>query len=718
MAGFEEIRNNLIAAFRGRALRNDGAELSDKERAGMYYIESMDKSKVDSIMSDGQLSDAEFKQIMKDAEGSLFVQSKKNKDTEDMMDQLVKTYNQGAKDAATQGQFAEIKKAADTQIKANEAKAPDEVQPQTAAKTQKVSEPKEEKSWFGKAWDSVKDWASEHPVLATVGAVVGTAALVTGVVATGGALAGALASSGTYAGLGVVAGAKAALAAAGKFVLGAAVPAGILAASTINTSCGPDDIDPGKRDVNATQTVQITIKNNENMETLLDYLATLVAQGEKNGETMNAVLNAITRLIVTNQSNADEIIKLIGDNNDLLGTVVTLLIENNELLKKNNKLITEFAAQSHNDNKAILKAVIALQKGLNGITQLLKDSNKLLANLPENIANEFKGKLNEILNAINQGNMSLADLQGKMQDVIRLLAQIKDLVKFNDMQNDVIIRLLEKINAGQELTNEELMEALELLNGISDTTTEISEDVKKSNELLTEIRDLMKNMGSELQAQIEKLINIAGTNTAQLEDIKKLIMVLNNNVVFGNIQKEQILKAINALGIEMAHGMNAIIGAINENTAVSKGMKATLEAILAKMGEMDDNNKAGFKAVLDALTELSAKVGKGETVDLSTIEELLRGLTALNKEQNTKLDVIVGQNDIIIELLKGIKAKLGDNDVSVSTYLQTIIDKIGQGGCHCDVDKLVEKLNQIIIIIKDNTKPNEGIIGELDDLIS
>ena len=505
-------------------------------------------------------------------------------------------------------------------------------------------------------------------------------------------------------------------------LVGASAPVACLlgAGALLFTSCAKDDFDPGKRDNNITQTVQITITGNENMETLLDYVAVLVAQGEKNGAKMDA-----------------EIVKLIGDNNDLLGTVVALLIENNDLLKKNNQLITDFAAQNHNDNKEILKAVLALQKGVAGIQALLQVNNKLLANLPQNIANEFKGKLNEILEAINAGNMSLAELKDKMNDVIKLLAQIKALVQFNDVQNEVIIRLLAKIEAGQELTNEELMEALELLNNISNTTAEINETTKKALEVQEEIRDLIKGMNADQKAYFEQLIELAGMNLEELKGIKNLI---------------------NFYGTGILQGLGAILGAINANTAESKAIKGLLLQVLAKMEKMDNNNKAGFKAILDAIADLAAKIGQGGTVDLSTVEALLAEIRDLTKANGGKLDNIIGQNDVIISLIKGMNAdlnakldlvngkldQLDANQKEIITFLKALKDRadviinlLNNPQCDMDFEKLMAKLQEILEAIKDHEvkvdvtgkvtvechcdcghKPNEGIIGDLDDLIN
>jgi len=726
---FQQMRNNLLAAFKGRALRND-KKLSDDERTGINYIGNMDDKKIESIMGDNQLSDTEFKMIMKDGKDSVFANAAIGAETQDMLDRLETAHNKAMAEVETKGALHDIKVTADQQMQ-NSAKVEDAAPAEIAQNTQKTEAPKEEKGFLDKVWD----WATEHPVLATVGAVAGTALVVTAGAAIGGALAGFMGVSGASA--------SAAVTGLGNFVAGAftgkaltAIALGGVALGTFS-ACSKDDWDPGKGDTNVIQTVNIKITGNENMETLLDYLSLILAELESgnkaNAEAYEKIIQLIKDFIEQDKTNAEEIIRLCGENNELLGTVINALLENNELLKKNNKLIEDFAKQNHNDNKAILRAIIALQR--------------LVKNIPAEVAEKLSPSLAEIIKGINDGNLTLSQLNGKMGQILSELSKIKHLLALNDVQNDLIIRLLKKIEEGQELTNEELIQVLELLGNIDLNTDAIKQETEKSNKLLEEIRDLIKGMDESQKAFFEQLIQIAGSNSAELEGIKNLIKFY---------------------GTAITQGLGAIFGAINANTMESKNIKALLERILAKMGQMDDNNKAGFQAILDALAGLSAqanninetnqagfeailnalagiadkldnidannvaklniiiqklqemgeKIGKGVKVDLSIVEALLAEIKGLNEDQNVKLDTMIDQNNTIIALIEGLKTQVADMDVKFTNKFNEVIQAIKDGRCHCDVSVIIEKLNEVIVILKDNEKPNEGIIGTLDDLIS
>ena len=123
--------------------------------------------------------------------------------------------------------------------------------------------------------------------------------------------------------------------------------AGIAIAGAATLMSCHDDSDEPKTVIN--QTVNITITGNEDMPTLLDYIATLNAELKEGNNSvkaqLKAVINAISELILQNKTDAAEIIRRCGANNALLDTVIGLLIENNDLLSKNNELIQEFMNQ-------------------------------------------------------------------------------------------------------------------------------------------------------------------------------------------------------------------------------------------------------------------------------------------------------------------------------------------------------------------------------------
>ncbi len=281
--------------------------------------------------------------------------------------------------------------------------------------------------------------------------------------------------------------------------------------------------------------------------------------------------------------------------------------------------------------------------------------------LPENINNENNATVNvtippqdqsALINAFKEGIDALLkkieELQGKLNEMGLTLEEFKDQV----------IQLL--VNNNTYLKT-------------------ISEQLKQSNFKQDEIIEILTNINSTVQT-IEALAAATNENiTVNGESIKAQLTEILNEIKNGNINSTQQLEAYME---KLTAMLQTIIEQQGENIEINQDSNLTLDAILAKLDEI----------------EAYAPEDK-----LEAILELLKSIESIGKDISGKLDVILGKfdeafpdNDAIKEALARIEAYIKENNDKTDVtnkLLEQLLNQYNSGGISQeDLQKLLDAI--------------------------
>ncbi len=283
---------------------------------------------------------------------------------------------------------------------------------------------------------------------------------------------------------------------------------------------------------------------------------------------------------------------------------------------------------------------------------------------------------------------------------------------------DELIEALEKNNELSEKNNQLTEQLIEL---IETFRKEVQESDSKKFEMLKELIIELQDLSFKLDIDLSKLIEEAKNGNVKLDDILKEVQELK-------ALQEQTNKLIGKLGDEVKSGINKILNAIASGNENAAGIKALLNEILAKMDEMDENNKQGFTDVINAMAEIPG----GGTINLEGLEGLVKELIKLEKENGVKLDTLTDQNDVIITILQSMKGNveealqgIGKNNDLLAKINDKLDELLAKPDCKCDPDDFLAKLEKILADLKiectcdcdHGAGNNEGILGDLDELL-
>lgn len=488
-----------------------------------------------------------------------------------------------------------------------------------------------------------------------------------------------------------------------------------------------------------------------------------------NNAEVNVNISSVTQQTGLTKADLEALLKPFGVKLDVLVEAAENTQELIESILKcitqSNQLLQDIKNDMNENSANILKAIAELQASVNDITNLI---NKL----PADIKAQFEGDLNAIINAIKNGNTSMAELKVIIEGLAEKLEGIIDRLDVNNKYQKDIKELLEKINSGQMSDSEKLIEMINLLKNIENITGEINnkldvvinklEGMYAQNEniqkYLAKIAEYIKQNNSKTDVTnelLQKLIDKSqgggqgggGLTEAQLEAILKAISENGNKIDVTNKLladmkngQEYILEAINKFGVDILNKMDTVIKLINDMQGDNTEVKAALENILKQLVKMDGNQQANAQKILDAIANI--KVTGGGVVDLSSVEAMLAKLIELVGKNGEQLTDINAKLDVLNITAKAIEDKLDasnkDHKVIID-ILNSIKDSQAKGYDDSKLlailDLISGKLDDILAAIKDHDVKvtvdvtgkvscecncggnHEGILGDLDDLL-
>ncbi len=398
--------------------------------------------------------------------------------------------------------------------------------------------------------------------------------------------------------LGMAVGANAVVGAGVAAVLTGAVSLPVLAAlglgGALLASCSPYDDD--KTEINQTVNVQIT--QNSTIEQALDALL-------KGQDVTNSLLAKILAREMENGTKLDDIIKLCGENNSLLKQIL-------EAMARNTGVLNDIKNIMETDNNQLIKLMLSAINAINNVDNSVKNNG-----------DDIKALLQTINNNVEKGN---AEQEDQVQKILQALAALK----FE------VVAGTDKIVAAVLAGNLKLDEVISILNRISEAQQKFGDEgIALGNAILDAIGKISINGGGDMsgiEAKLDKILAELVKGNGKMADMTKLLEKINSGVVKNGQTQLKILEAIEKLGVITAGGFNAILDALSKQP----NYEEKLDAILNKLGDIDNNNAKNFAAVIDAINK---KAGQGINIQpiLDKLEEILQAI----KDHDVKVTVDV-----------------------------------------------------------------------------
>ena len=485
-------------------------------------------------------------------------------------------------------------------------------------------------------------------------------------------------------------------------------------------------MDNGQATDKLIELIQALLDENKSLKEVIEELKN--SQEEFSQQLLDTLQQLLNRLDELGQG-IDYIAKILLEQGVSLKDIIALL-------EDNGKTQEEILNTLSNGNAAILESLQNILNAVNAGTELSAENNKLLAQLLEmvgNINTETDPAITNLLEkiftmlemAINQQNNSDSELQDSLQTLISSVNAILESLQ----------KILDKVNAGTELSaenNKLLAQLLEMVGNINtETDPAITNLLEKIFTMLEMAINQQNNSDSKLQDLLQTLIDkvdafMQGSQTAD-EKTLKLLETLIDSVNAGNAANAQfyetILNKLDGLEAVIKDYLMNILDAVNKNGEISEDIRNLTQKVLEQINSHAVADNDALKAILEAINNLS--VGTGGNVDLSKIEEMLAALLKQTEENGNLLTDINGKLDVINMTIKAatdeIKNLLGDKFDQNNEYFKQIIDKLeGFGSEGYDDTELLQKLDTILNIlgnISDNTNKDD-LLSKLDEILA
>lgn len=483
--------------------------------------------------------------------------------------------------------------------------------------------PKEEKGFFTKAWDGIKDFAKSK-----------TGKIVLGGVATAGALALTAATFGLRS-AGLV------------WVVGLALTA---------TSCS--DIDQNMNLSIEQQNYKALLKalkdkEKADAERHKDIVELLNSLGKGIDEIVNtllamgAKLDNVIEVMVTYGANTDKIIELLKAQNkglteifqalgniqleqsmqteflkklvdkdnikiEYLEQILTEVKNGNELQKNENEILnlilTKITNLENNDKEgaellnqmlAQLNLFIKQEGDMDATTLALL---KTIINNQDTIDGNLKTGITEILAKLDKMDQNEKE---RFEAVIPLLGSL----------GDKAVEILNAIKEGNALTEQQLQTIIENLGSQGDKLDDIKKLIIKNNEIAQQTQDAVKDMSANMSAEHKAILEAIKNGTAKTDDIQKILVEIRNNTSVLPDMNKKLCVIGTAIGqvLEEVKGMR---------TETKKGL---LE-ILAKIPNGCHCQPTDLSAIIDLLNKLIDGIQQDPTDKDNSNEGILTDL--------------------------------------------------------------------------------------------
>ena len=358
-------------------------------------------------------------------------------------------------------------------------------------------------------------------------------------------------------------------------------------------------IDGNVNDIN--NKIDTIIKNLEasldNDKTIIAALEKLDKNDQKTQSILTAIYNAINGLGAEFKAYFKDIIVQLANGNKKLGDIEKILNTINKNIESIKSLVTKYGDEGSKLGNAILNAI----KNLNFNTTVdLSGIEALLKQISGNQV-DIKGSIGDLTNNFNKFSASTT------AQLNTIIAKLDKTSPDYSKQLNTIIDMLAKLDANNEARN---------------------------NKLLCAIEKLGNKLSADIAVIIAKLDKTSPDYNAKLDAIIALLEKLDAN---NEERNKKVIDAINKLGVNISADLTKILNKIGQGGQDGKDYSSVLNAILAKLGDIDANNTKNFNRVIEALGKLS--VGDKTDVDLKPILDKLEEILKAIKDHKVTVDV-------------------------------------------------------------------------------
>ncbi len=512
-----------------------------------------------------------------------------------------------------------------------------------------------------------------------------------------------------------------------------AVPAAGVAAAGTLASCTPDD-----GDINISQNVDLTITPNSSLEEAIQAL--------KDGQDVtNNLLAQILENSIKQGATLDEIKELVGENSWILTKLVDSMAENNQLLTDIKNSITT-------GTEDVLSAIISLQNSVDVLTSLVAEQP------------DYKADLQAIIDAINNGNESLAQVSSMVTNLFAQLQangeiQADILAKLDEIQNSNIsdaeklnkmLELLASIDSKLDVIVDQINQAFNNDKDVQAALEKLTQLVEEgnakadiTNQMLAKLLEMMENGVSK--EDIKAIIEAISKNGDKIDDVNFFLnKIQNQNLEF----QQKVLDMVAKYGdvvfklLETAQGSDAKLDAIAQLLAkiqnrdekfqqnvlkvledLGTSSTTVLNEILASIG----NNGEKLDAIAQLLAKIDSNVEKYGEEGKALGNEILNAIKTLGADISGKLTQILNvansgsdTGKAVMELLNKVLEKLDSMDSNRKAEAKAIIDAIanikieGGGNGNVDLSSVEKMLSELLQLTSKNNGLLESIDGKLD----
>lgn len=311
-----------------------------------------------------------------------------------------------------------------------------------------------------------------------------------------------------------------------------------------------------------------------------------------------------------------------------------------------NTLITQLN-ELKNDQASNFKLVI---EGLNAI---FKKQNATADDI-EAIVNNLRKVLNNQQQQIQITTKNGQDAKAFGEQLMAILVKMQEIMKDTklsvEQKTEQISALLNEIggsisnievtSADTNKTVHSIYEKIDSLKGMYDDSNVIAAinnlaaKGDTTNALLGMIYDQIGKLGGDAKAHFGNILKAIVNNGGKLDDLKKLLEAINNNIKQGNAQAkdlgERTIAAIDILGLDVSDKLMKIYNKIPKNNDYS----VVLDGILAELKGLKADNNNNFANVI-------AAIGNKEipATDLTWLKDNLDAILAAIKDHDVKVTV-------------------------------------------------------------------------------
>lgn len=375
----------------------------------------------------------------------------------------------------------------------------------------------------------------------------------------------------------------------------------------------------------------------------------------------------------------------------------------------------------------------------------------------------------EIIKLLQEQNQELKEIVKQLQEMNFKLDSLDDLKRIVNILTgigqsiDTIMNMLVELGVRGDLIIQLLQQSNDKQDEILNAITNGNEDIKA---ILLNILDSVKAgnaIGENNGKLLTSILQVVQKLDKNDQNGQKLLMMLMN-MLKGFIENQEnandethklltaILNAITKMDKDMKSGFVAILTKLEQlkqqdkakydeiikllNTMLAKmdnlddTMKAGFGAVLGKLDILDDHQTNYFKEILDKLdtmkendkifyAEILKRLDKLNGTTLEILKRLINieNITAANYNAIIaildKLDKLGGQGDRILEILVNIGSSGGNVDLSeIKELLQILIE---QGKTNGEILTSIDNKINLMLVVVEGMNKNLG--GKLDTII-